>query len=224
MLAAGTGLRQGEVLGLTVARVNLPFRAVTVDQQLITLPGREPFHGPPKSAASNRTSFSATVWRPAVVKAGLPAGTRFHDLRHFYASTLIHHGASVKVVQPASATPARASPSTRTATSGRRASGTPASRLTRRSDLGSNRGQSRRPDHVCAGQSACSGRVDLYAGFCDRDALRHCRGRRPSLSAYRCRQAHAVYPQARAGRPRTPARTDRRNGRSFLTLLQVGFT
>jgi integrase len=39
------------------------------------------------------------VWRPAVVKAGLREGTRFHDLRHYYASLLIRRGASVKAVQ-----------------------------------------------------------------------------------------------------------------------------
>ena len=38
-------------------------------------------------------------WRPAVVQAGLPAGTGFHALRHFYASLLMRHGASVKTVQ-----------------------------------------------------------------------------------------------------------------------------
>ena len=37
--------------------------------------------------------------RRAVKKAGLPAGTDFHELRHFYASLLIAHGESVKVVQ-----------------------------------------------------------------------------------------------------------------------------
>jgi hypothetical protein len=35
----------------------------------------------------------------AVKTAGLPAGTSYHDLRHFYASLLIDHGESVKVVQ-----------------------------------------------------------------------------------------------------------------------------
>ena len=30
---------------------------------------------------------------------GLPAGFRFHDLRHYYASLLISSGADVKVVQ-----------------------------------------------------------------------------------------------------------------------------
>jgi hypothetical protein len=36
-------------------------------------------------------------------------------------------------------------------------------------------------------------------------------GRRPSISAYRRRQAHAVHPQARTGRPRAPARTGQAN-------------
>ena len=42
--------------------------------------------------------FSQT-WARAVRREGLPAGTRFHDLRHTYASALIASGCSVKVVQ-----------------------------------------------------------------------------------------------------------------------------
>ena len=38
-------------------------------------------------------------WRDAVAAAGLPAGTGFHALRHYYASLLIRHGESVKTVQ-----------------------------------------------------------------------------------------------------------------------------
>jgi integrase len=38
-------------------------------------------------------------WRAAVETAGLPAGTGFHALRHYYASLLIRHGESVKTVQ-----------------------------------------------------------------------------------------------------------------------------
>lgn len=38
-------------------------------------------------------------WREAVAAAGLPEGTRFHDLRHFYASTLIAAGLHPKVIQ-----------------------------------------------------------------------------------------------------------------------------
>lgn len=36
---------------------------------------------------------------PAVEAAEQPGGTTYHDLRHFYASLLIDHGESVKVVQ-----------------------------------------------------------------------------------------------------------------------------
>jgi len=53
--AAGTGLRQGECLGLTVDRLDFLRRTVTVDRQLMTLPGRAPHHAPPKTAASVRT-------------------------------------------------------------------------------------------------------------------------------------------------------------------------
>lgn len=38
-------------------------------------------------------------WRPAIKTAGLPTGTGFHALRHYYASLLIRHGESVKTVQ-----------------------------------------------------------------------------------------------------------------------------
>jgi integrase len=45
-----------------------------------------------------RTRFSE-LWRPSVTRAGLPTGTGFHALRHFYASLLIRHGELVKSVQ-----------------------------------------------------------------------------------------------------------------------------
>ena len=51
-----------------------------------------------RGAPIHRSSFSRT-WRAAVADAGLPEGTRFHDLRHSYASLLIRAGESVKVVQ-----------------------------------------------------------------------------------------------------------------------------
>jgi integrase len=54
-LAAGTGLRQGECFGLTVDRVDFLRRTLTVDRQLVTVPGRDPYLGPPKTAASVRT-------------------------------------------------------------------------------------------------------------------------------------------------------------------------
>ena len=38
-------------------------------------------------------------WREAVRAAGLPKGTRYHDLRHFYASALIAANLNPKVIQ-----------------------------------------------------------------------------------------------------------------------------
>ena len=39
------------------------------------------------------------LWRPIIAAAGLPRGTGFHALRHYYARLLIRHGESVKTVQ-----------------------------------------------------------------------------------------------------------------------------
>jgi len=47
---------------------------------------------------AQRNSFGDR-WRAAVRAAGLPPGTRHHDLRHFYASTLIAAGVHPKVIQ-----------------------------------------------------------------------------------------------------------------------------
>lgn len=51
--------------------------------------------------AISRSQYSRQVWRPAVKKVGLqgPGEPTFHDLRHFYASALIAHGASPTQVQ-----------------------------------------------------------------------------------------------------------------------------
>lgn len=45
-----------------------------------------------------RTRFSS-IWRTAATAAGLGDEVTFHDLRHYYASLLVRHGESVKVVQ-----------------------------------------------------------------------------------------------------------------------------
>ncbi len=42
--------------------------------------------------------FEAQVWRPIVERAGLP-GTRFHDLRHFFASQLIANGETAAYIR-----------------------------------------------------------------------------------------------------------------------------
>ena len=61
--------------------------------------------GPEGVITSNRSgkiahrSAFGECWRQAVNTAGLPVGTRFHDLRHFYASTLIAANLNPKVIQ-----------------------------------------------------------------------------------------------------------------------------
>ena len=127
------------MLGLTVDRVDFTRRMLTIDRQLVTIAGREPFLAPPKTPASVRqvpmptfvaealaahmasvglgagdrdgllftTSDGKPVarnrfgeaWRAAVKKSKVERPARFHDLRHYYASLLIRHGESVKVVR-----------------------------------------------------------------------------------------------------------------------------
>lgn len=55
VLGAGTGMRQSEVLGLTVDRVDFLRRTVRVDRQLMAVPGRPIELGPPKTKKSVRT-------------------------------------------------------------------------------------------------------------------------------------------------------------------------
>jgi integrase len=148
LLAAGAGLREGEVLGLQVSRVDFLHRRLRVEEQAVTINGAVPHLGPPKTEASRRTvplddvvldalaehlaRYPAVItpmldargreravhllvtnrvggpvrrssfghcWARAVEAAGLPTGTRFHDLRHYYASALIAAGEHPKVIQ-----------------------------------------------------------------------------------------------------------------------------
>jgi integrase len=50
------------------------------------------------SRAIHRSGWSHT-WQPAARAAGLPPRTGYHALRHYFATLLIHAGASVKTVQ-----------------------------------------------------------------------------------------------------------------------------
>ena len=61
LLAAGTGMRQGEVFGLTVDRIDFLRHALTVDRQLVGISGKVPYFGPPKTAASVRVIPLPTV-------------------------------------------------------------------------------------------------------------------------------------------------------------------
>jgi integrase len=50
--------------------------------------------------AVNRNTFNTYGWKPALAAAGIPAGraSGCHTLRHYFASTLLHHGVGIKAV------------------------------------------------------------------------------------------------------------------------------
>jgi len=158
-LAAGCGLRAGELFGLEVPRVDFLRRELHVTQQLTMRRARTSDGerartrlAPPKSKTSRRTVellntvqlalaqhlerfpaelveledatdprkvaerparllFTAErgelveawrwtqIWAPAARTVGLPPRTGLHCLRHFFATSLIEAGASVKTVQ-----------------------------------------------------------------------------------------------------------------------------
>lgn len=125
LFAAMTGLRQGELFGLTGDRVDWLRRTARVDRQLVTL-NDGPRFGPVKSARSVRTVplseravevLAAHVeefgpgedgllfhqgpapWdRRQAAKEIRAAGSHWHALRHYTASVLIAKGASVTAV------------------------------------------------------------------------------------------------------------------------------
>lgn len=47
-----------------------------------------------------KNGFNRTAWRPALAKAGVPAGREngCHALRHYYASVLLHGGTDIKAL------------------------------------------------------------------------------------------------------------------------------
>lgn len=161
-VAAGCGLRQGELFGLELDHVDWLRRELSVRQQIGQATGEARFVGtlktrtskrnvdvpadvqeelsrlvaqyPPRAARMvdrtdprrpverdvallfttsngrplNRSGWSR-VWRSALARAdradragggpGIPQGWGLHSLRHFFATSLIHRGASVKTVQ-----------------------------------------------------------------------------------------------------------------------------
>ena len=160
IVAAGAGLRSGEILGLTKPKFDALRRQLIVDQQLLMPSKGAAYIGQPKTDASYRTvpipqavvdalaahiaafpsepvtllsnasgkdetkahEFLFTnekgqpirrnrlneIWRAAVAAAtveksgetvSVADGIGLHDLRHYYASLLIHAGCSVKTVQ-----------------------------------------------------------------------------------------------------------------------------
>lgn len=76
ILAAGTGLRQGEVFGLTVDRVDFTNRRLRVDRQLGSVANERPTFTPPKTRTSVRTVPLPTTVSDALLRhlAAFPAG------------------------------------------------------------------------------------------------------------------------------------------------------
>jgi integrase len=75
LFAAGSGLRMGEVRGLTVDRVDFLRRTVNVDRQMVDVAGAPRF-GPPKTATSHRSVplSQVTIDALAAHLAAFPAG------------------------------------------------------------------------------------------------------------------------------------------------------
>jgi integrase len=137
--AVGTGLRQAELLGLRLPRINLLRRELAVEGQCLTPaaggmphltdnlktpasrrvvplprfvvealgshidryptgPGESLFTNP-RNGLWRRGAFNDSVWKPTLVRAGLPIGYGLHALRHTYASSLISEGLHPKVIQ-----------------------------------------------------------------------------------------------------------------------------
>lgn len=92
--AAGTGMRQGELFGLTVDRIDFLRRRVTVDRQLVSVSGRAPSFGPPKTDASDRVIPlpQAVVDALAAHLAAFPAGPAELVFRNATGSPLRRSG------------------------------------------------------------------------------------------------------------------------------------
>jgi integrase-like protein len=95
----------------------------------------------------------AHIWAPARDAAGIPKGTGLHCFRHYFATLLIHNGASVKTVQMALATPPPPSRSTPTWGSGPNHTRRPAAWLTAPWAVCPRCALRRSPDDEAPGQS-----------------------------------------------------------------------
>lgn len=54
----------------------------------------------PDDQAVGKNRFNTAAWRPALKKAGVPAGREdgCHALRHYFASVLLHGGTDIKAL------------------------------------------------------------------------------------------------------------------------------
>ncbi len=84
--------------------IPLPFGVIDVlSSHLTGFPAMLPELGPPIFTTASgeliRRKRFGEIWRGAVRRSGVRPDLTCHDLRHYYASLLIRHGESVKVVQ-----------------------------------------------------------------------------------------------------------------------------
>jgi integrase len=111
MLALHTGMRRGEILGLTWDRVDLLNDVITLMRTKSGKPRRVPLNevlrellnGLPRDGAyvfGGEQPFGSikTAWLAACRRAGL-TGVRFHDLRHTWASYAVLAGTDLRTVQ-----------------------------------------------------------------------------------------------------------------------------
>jgi integrase len=69
LLAAGTGMRQGECLGLSLDRIDWMRRTITVDRQLITVDNKTPEFGPLKGRQKGHPRSRVLVVPDALLSA-----------------------------------------------------------------------------------------------------------------------------------------------------------
>jgi len=110
-LALNTGMRLGEILGLTWEQVDLrqllitltrtkngKWRKVPLNQVAYALLEQRARSGPYVFGGAAPFGAIKTAWRAACRRAGLE-GLRFHDLRHTWASALVESGTDLRTVQ-----------------------------------------------------------------------------------------------------------------------------
>lgn len=111
MLALNTGMRLGEILGLTWDQVDLrqgvitltrtksgKWRKIPVNDLTRQMFEALPRPGPYVFGGAQPYSAIKTAWLGACKRAGLE-GLRFHDLRHTWASYLVESGVDLRTVQ-----------------------------------------------------------------------------------------------------------------------------
>ena len=85
----------------TYERRTVPIPASLIDELAEHLAGAAPddfVWQSPQGGPFRYSNWFKRHFKPAVIRAGLPTGTRFHDLRHSYAAMLIAQGAHPRAI------------------------------------------------------------------------------------------------------------------------------